>query len=477
MNTKMKNSTLKSTSGDVDKKSQNIQEIYEDNDVYHQKEQNTPLFIFLLGLGFNMTLHFLMTCGVRVINIIVTGTEAPDSESRKWTAICTSIGIIVSLVSSKPFGVLTDIYGRRMIFLLCLFFWFLRFLISFLAFYLMQLKLLIFASFFQGIGLPCFWLPKVILNDILPKDKVSIWYTYTFVASGVCHAVISMGIGLLTNQDYGNVDLIYIVACPVVISFIVLITAFLYLIESNPKLDTNYSWKDFVFIFDAKIIMKLDNVGILFIVLFTTFWARSTSVFDLDNFMNTHFHWSILKVCIMTTVGAVVTLILHPWGLTVNRFSDTSVVKGAMICKIIANILIALTPLTSEYVVFIAVFFEASGGVGESILKSLLASHGDTSKLFGALQALRSLSGLLVSLFLLFYRFEMQKPSQVSIKPSLHFIVAAVFVIIGTLVFWRYPQTIVSNEHNSTSIISMEGFCKESEENIEKKEKEKETKV
>jgi len=35
----------------------------------------------------------------------------------------------------------------------------------------------------------------------------------------------------------------------------------------------------------------------------------------------------------------------------------------------------------------------------------------------------------------------------------------------------------VSNEHNSTSIISMEGFCKESEENIEKKEKEKETKV
>lgn len=302
---------------------------------------------------------------------------------------------------------------------------------------------MVVASFLNGIGITCLWIPKVILKDILPKNKVSIWYTYIFVASCVSQAMISMGIGFLTNKEFGNIDLIYMAVCPCVISFIVLIFAILYLIESNPKKSEetkNYSWKDFVCIFDAKIIMKFDNVGILFIVLFTTFWAHNTYEFDKDNFMNHHFHWSILQTCILTTIGAIVTLILHPCGLTVDRFSDTFVVKSAMICKIFAYISIAVSPMISEYIAYLSGIFEAAGGVAEAILKSLLASHGEVSMRFGALHTLRSLAGLSTTLFFLFYRDELQGISQDSIRPGLHFIIAAIFILIGTFIFWAYPR-------------------------------------
>jgi hypothetical protein len=452
---------------DLNKNSQNTHEVYVDDDADLKKEHNTPLFIFLIGLGFNLSIHILVVIGMRAINVIITDTEHPDAESRKWASLCKIVSVILLIIISKPLGVLADIYGRRVILLFALTCWFLRLLVAFIAFYLRNITIMVTSALLNGIGLSCLWLPKVILNDILPQEKVSIWYTYAFVASHVCQAIISMGVGLLTNEDFGNVDLVYIAACPAVIAFIVLIFAFLFLIESKPEsVDTNYSWKDFIFIFDAKIVMKLDNIGILFIVLFTTFWSNNIYTFDFDNFMNLHFNWSILQTCILTTVGAVVTLILHPWGLTVDRFSDTFVVKGAMACKIIANISFAVSPLIGEYVVYISQTFMAAGGVAEAILKSILASQGNTSQLFGALQTLRSISGLLTTIFLLLYRNELQGSFQDSIKPGLHYIIAAIFIFIGILIFWLYPQKQKTNiagseKENSASILRSEDCTKE----------------
>jgi hypothetical protein len=300
---------------------------------------------------------------------------------------------------------------------------------------------MVVASFLNGIGITCLWIPKVILKDILPNEKVSIWYTYIFVASCVSQAMISMGIGFLTNKEFGNIDLIYMAVCPCVISFIVLIFAILYLIESNPKsfVETkNYSWKDFVCIFDAKIIMKFDNIGILFIVLFTTFWAHNTYEFDKDNFMNHHFHWSILQTCILTTIGAVVTLILHPWGFTVNYFSDNVVIKSAMICKIVAYISIAISPMVGVWLAYISGVCEAASEVVQPLLKSLLASHEKTGERFGAVFTLRSIAGLSTALFSLFYRNNLQGTS--GVLPGLHFIIAAIFIFIGFIVFWLYKN-------------------------------------
>jgi MFS family permease len=427
-----------------------------------EEPKNTPFFIFLLDLGFKITCFFVLTIGFRVVNIIIAGRENPHEESRKWLAMCRMTSLTVSLIISKPIGILSEIYGRRIMFLFCLTCWFLRLSAALAAFYFLNPPLMIVAAFLNGIAVACLWLPKVILKDILPEEKVSIWYTYTFVAAFVSQAIVSMGIGFLVDKKYGKVPLIYMAVAPVIISFICVSVTYLYMVESKPKRQLNeedqkkYTWKDFLFVLDVKQILRWDNVGILFVVLFTTFWGHHMYEFDKDNFVMVHFQWSIFNLCILNTIAAAVTLILYPWGLTVGTFSDITIVKSSMFLKIIAYVTIGVSFLVSEYLAYVAAFFEAAGGIAEPILQSLLSTHGETSEKFGALHTLKSASDFTTVIFTYFYRKEMNKPSRNSIKPGLHFILAAIFIVIGTIIFWFYrPQNLeikTDEEENSKSM-------------------------
>jgi len=174
-------------------------------------------------------------------------------------------------------------------------------------------------------------------------------------------------------------------------------------------------------------------------VLFTTFWAQNTYEFDKDNFVNFHFNWSILQSCILTATYTMTSLILHPWGFTVNNLSDIVVVKGALICKIIAYLLIAISPMISEYICYISAVFLAIGGVSDPVLKSLLASHGNTGGRFGALHTLKNVAGLCTTIFMIFYSKDMQRTAKNSILPGLHFLISSSFILVGTCIFWMYP--------------------------------------